>query len=191
VEAQLVYAPGLNVMSAPLLFVVDRDPTISMPEVSTTTPVAGQNLTFSVTTALGSGLPEIAWFGLGSVCAVPASLSPTSAACVVRAGNFSLWANVTDSNGFVAMSAVLHLSVGAAPVVHTPASSPPPAPGIPFVVLLGLLVGACIVAVAAVLLWRRRARAGESTPEPSSTSEGPEDEPPTSAEDGSDPLLEA
>ncbi|MCI4350607.1 MAG: hypothetical protein L3K15_03735 [Thermoplasmata archaeon] len=177
VHVQLDYAARLNVTSASLPFVAFRDPTISAPHASPASPVAGQNLTLSVLTTSGSGQPFIVWGGISSLCVSRFTINQPSFTCTVRPGTYSIWANVTDSNGFVATSAPLNLSVALAP-----SGGPAPVGSAPSASLAELLAVTAAIAgaggiVAIAILRRRRGgapgpRAGEE-PRGETLGEGP------------------
>ncbi|HEY6238885.1 MAG TPA: kelch repeat-containing protein, partial [Thermoplasmata archaeon] len=115
VSVQLSYATGLSVTSLPTPFEVFADPSVTVPRASLPSAVAGQTVTFSISSTPGSGSEVFVWHGLPSACADLVGPASTSVACAVPEGNYSISVSVTDSNGFEADGPSLSYNVSAAP----------------------------------------------------------------------------
>ena len=100
--------------------VVSPDPTASGLSVANATshPISavdvGQSVTFTLLSTAGSGGDTISWTGLPTGCAPSGSAASTVSCNPTQTGDFSVSAEVTDSNGVSATSPVAALSVSPA-----------------------------------------------------------------------------
>jgi YVTN family beta-propeller protein len=96
--------------SRPLAFVVLSDPTAARPTASRASADVGQAVTFSSTTALGSGAYTYEWLDLPTGCST--SINLVSPSCSVSgAGSFGVELRVTDTNNATTTSAALPFTV--------------------------------------------------------------------------------
>lgn len=140
--------------------------------VSTTSPVLGGTVTFSVNVEGGSGAYIYSWSGLPAGC--PGGNTPTLTCVPSQTGSSAVQVVVTDSTGAAASSPLVDLSVSAAP---TPAFDQG-ANGLDWA-LFFLVVVAVLLSLLALVLSLRRGReprgGGSHRPraEPAPTQEPP------------------
>jgi hypothetical protein len=159
VAAQLTYSVGASVVSSPATVQVSADPTVSAPASSISPELAGDNVTFTVSSAAGSGGDSYTWHGLWAGCSavLPSSVSVQ---CVTIVGNYSIWVAVVDSNGFQSNGTALNFTVETSPVVHfPPPTAHPTASSLDVWPYVGLGAAVLVAALALLLLYRRRDRA--------------------------------
>ena len=140
-----------------LRFTVYSDPTLSTPVATPVPAVVGESLSLNVTVSGGSGNDSYSWAGLPSGCA---SVDAPRLTCRPSSpGSASVSVRVTDSNGLVATSGSLQLTVKSA--------TAPTFLGLPavegYLVVAGLLGAAAIGAGLFVVLRRRPRREGPPT----------------------------
>lgn len=96
-------------------YTVDTDPTVGLPTALPGSVDVGQQVGFTVVATGGSGTYTVLWLGLPGGCG--GSSGDYDPCIPAGAGNFSIGATVTDSNGFGATGPELPFEVYAAPSV--------------------------------------------------------------------------
>jgi hypothetical protein len=179
VSATVGYAPSLAADSAGLAFSVLPDPTVSKPWSTVPSPTSGTVVTFSVAVTPGSGRPLVDWTGLPLECGAIGASAVTHISCALPAGNYTIAANVTDSNGFTATGPALAVSVAASERTPTPTPGNETGPGAaPFPWRLAVVVaGAGVLGALTVVVIRRKRRPRREEPQ-YGVPDGPEAEPP-------------
>jgi len=142
--------------SSPLTFVVDPDPTVSVPEATPATLGLGGHTMLSVTATAGAGLGlTYAWFDLPPGCA---SSGNSTLVCTPSAiGTYSVTVVVTDSNGYSVMSSPVGITVVSP--VPTPANSGG-LNGLEWSLLGALVALSVVVAILLVYVFVRKGRKG-------------------------------
>ncbi len=120
------YAPNFygEVNLTSTLLTVYADPTISTPTASpaSATVDIGQSVTFTSTTAAGSGGNSYLWSGLPTGCTGGSTLTVT---CTPTAsGLFMVSVTLTDSSGFAVTSGTRYFTVLSDPTTTTPTGTP-------------------------------------------------------------------
>ncbi len=139
---------GVANESPPLVFHVYADPVIAIASAGPPVGIVGEGLYLNASVSGGSGGDMFSWSGLPAGCqTVNATL-----ACVPQAGGvFQVTASVSDSNGFLARSGTLTLTIS-----NTSSTASPPSGGLGDWEHAGIGGGAVLAVAAVILLFRRR-----------------------------------
>ncbi len=157
VSVEVVDANGGSATAGSVALLVETDPA-PVVRFSTDPLDLGGSTVITVNVSGGSGHYRIGWVGLPNGC-LPSSAAALNLTCrPATTGRYSIRANVTDTNGFSALSPVATLTVVSATSGAGPAFSNPLLWGV-----AGVL--GAVVIVALVLIVRKR-RAGAPGPAP-------------------------
>ena len=153
VHVRLTYATSLAVVSLSTNFTVFADPTVSAPVATPLRTTAGQAVSFAVRTTPGSGGDLLSWHGLEGACASVANTAEFS--CTLPAGNYSIYAVWTDSNGFAVTSSAVHIEVDRSLQSTPPNNGTSLGPDVLPWVGIGIL-GVSVLAIATLVVLRGR-----------------------------------
>jgi len=124
--------------SCPLSFVVDSDPSVTVPSATRPSADVGQNATFAVTATLGSGDYSFVWKGLPAGCS---GTTDTARCLVTTAITLPVQVEVTDSNGFAVTSGSMVFATYSDPTASLSADRIALDSGLPVTLYAGAALG--------------------------------------------------